>query len=579
MKSFLRTYLPTILAGILLSWAFPRFHFHWMAWFALAPLFIRAIHATPRAAALHFFLCGHIFYTILLQWLIANIFWAGGWAILGQQGLCALLSLYWALLGYGWRWAYGRSPRYASALCFAGLWAGMEMLQARMFTGFGWGALGYTQGGNLFTAQWASIGGVTLISFCIVLVNAWLALAATHSGQRLMRLAAAVILVLVLNVGGYLLLNEADYETAPFHAGIVQPNFSQEMKWDPAYEVDMAQRTAQLSRALASRSSMDLLVWPEALIVRHYGSEPFLDILANTALDTRAYLFTGAVRHDYGTGKSYNAAALIGPDGADLGYYDKVRLAPFGEYIPFEEYLPFLGQIAFGGVSAGEEQIVFSVQERMLGPLICFEVLFAPMAEQLRGLGADMLAVTTNLAWFGGSNAIPQELEIARMRAIETRLPLVHSANTGISGVFDPYGRFQVVRHSVAARGDLVDWGEHAKPHHALMRRFVGVFPVAAPAPRFVPYGPMALPWILSAAGACLFVAAFIRGLLWEALVTRSKPKRKPKARTKTKAKATPEPDTGEKTAKPKKRGRKKKSTVTTGNPETEELFDANKDA
>jgi apolipoprotein N-acyltransferase len=416
---------------------------------ALVPLFYKTAKDAPKITAFHFYLCAHIFHTLLLQWLIANLFWAGGWAIIGQQLLCVALSLFWAVLGWGWGMARSRNSRYAGAWCMAGLWCLMELLQARMFTGFGWSALGYAQGGNLWVAQWAAVGGVTLISFLLVGVNALLALGLREAESRFVRLLAAVVVVGMAHGAGVLLLKEADYATRPLNAGIVQPNFSQEMKWDGAYDVDMLQRTAQLTRALSSRYNPDITVWPEALIVRHFESPEVMEVLSSLTQETQSYLFTGAVRNDYATSKSFNSSALMGPDGKLRGYYDKVRLAAFGEYIPFEHYLPFLGQIAFGGVDAGQEQRVLSVKDRNLGPLICFEVLFAPMAEALRAKGADMLAVVTNLAWFGGANAIPQELEIARMRAIETRLPLLHSANTGISGVFDPYGRFHVVRQTV----------------------------------------------------------------------------------------------------------------------------------
>lgn len=512
MKRFLGTYAPAVISGILLSWCFPRFHFHWLVWVALTPLLFRATTLTPRAAAGHFYLCAHIFHSLLLQWLIANIFWAGGWAIIGQQLLCVVLSLFWAALGYLWRRLHAWSPLYGGAVCLAGLWCGMELLHARMFTGFGWAALGYTQGGNLWTAQWAAVGGVGFISFLIVAVNGLLALGIREKARRLWRFSGAASIILAAHGAGYLLLADADYETLPLHVGVVQPNFPQEMKWDPAYDFEMLQRTAHLTRVLAAHIPVDLVVWPEALIVRHFEASPFMEAISATAVDAESHIFTGAVRNEYATGKSYNSSALFTQEGRLVGYYDKVHLAPFGEYVPFETYIPFLGQIAFGGVSAGHEQTTFDVNARVLGPLICFEVLFAPMAETLRTMGADVLVVITNLAWFGGSNAIPQELEIARMRAIETRLPLIHSANTGISGVFDPYGRFSVVSNTVSAQGNLMDWGPDIRPHHALMRRFVGAFPLAAPGIRPVPYGTVVLPWAIAAAGAALAVLAVYHG-------------------------------------------------------------------
>jgi apolipoprotein N-acyltransferase len=52
-----------------------------------------------------------------------------------------------------------------------------------------------------------------------------------------------------------------------------------------------------------------------------------------------------------------------------------------------------------------------------------------------------MLTTITNDAWFGPTSAPYQHFEQASMRAIEEGRYLVRSANTGVSGIVDPYGR------------------------------------------------------------------------------------------------------------------------------------------
>ena len=45
----------------------------------------------------------------------------------------------------------------------------------------------------------------------------------------------------------------------------------------------------------------------------------------------------------------YNRALLVDTSGKILGFYDKVRLVPFGENLPFYEFLPeFIREIELG---------------------------------------------------------------------------------------------------------------------------------------------------------------------------------------------------------------------------------------
>lgn len=76
-----------------------------------------------------------------------------------------------------------------------------------------------------------------------------------------------------------------------------------------------------------------------------------------------------------------------------------------------------------------------------ISPLICYEVIF-PGATVNRTPSAPALMINvTNDGWYGDSAGPRQHLAMGRFRAIEEAVPLARSANTGISGVFDAYGR------------------------------------------------------------------------------------------------------------------------------------------
>jgi apolipoprotein N-acyltransferase len=280
----------------------------------------------------------------------------------------------------------------------------------------------------------------------------------------------------------YAVLRPADPKLPPLKVGLVQPSLSQEVKWDADFNDFVMNMLDAQTRGMAKEGPIDLVVWPEAAVPGDLGQKDTLEPLRQLTKDTGAALLTGITRNDLKARKSYNTACLLTPQGEVTGVYDKVHLAPFGEYIPFERWLPFLRGIAFGGADPGTELKLFTVGEHKVGPLICFEVLFAPMAKELKKQGADSLAVMTNLAWFGQSNAMLQELELARFRAIETGLPLIHSANTGIAGVFDGFGRFTPVSDYLGRDGNIVKYPvERIAPAMVQGQRLVGSFTLSRP--------------------------------------------------------------------------------------------------
>lgn len=501
-----------MLSGVGLALCFPTWHLFPMAWVALVPLLIRAHQASTAETARQFIVAGFTFYLVLLQWLMSNIYWAGGWAIWGYALLSLFMASYWGLTGFLWQ---RLRPRFRglAAIGLAILWAAMEHLQGTLFGGFGWGSLAYSQGPDLPFLQWAAIGGAPLVSLVLVLVNALLAELILERKGRIVRAVACLVVLAGVHGAGYAMLGDPHYGEKKFTAGIVQSNFPLEMKWDWEYTEEMVRNTSDKSRWMAHNQKIDLLVWPESLLMDSIDRPGIHELVTGLCRETGSALYTGAVRFEDGTREELNSSYLINGAGIIETYYDKIHLAPFGEYVPFGNYIPFIKQVvpSIGDIASGNEPKVLPAGERRFGPLICFEVLFGPMAERLRSMGADMLVVITNLGWFGESNAIPEELEIARVRAIETRLPLIHSANTGVSGVFDPWGRFTGIYNAFDSRGDVVSYRDRITPQETIRQRLFGAIDIPLPERQPVPGGPTVFPWLALGASVILTALSFLR--------------------------------------------------------------------
>jgi apolipoprotein N-acyltransferase len=141
--------------------------------------------------------------------------------------------------------------------------------------------------------------------------------------------------------------------------------------------------------------------------------------------------------------KLYNAAFLMRPDGSTAGVYRKMHLVPFGEYVPFKRLLFFAAPLveAVSDFSAGETVELLPVGEHRVSTAICYEIVYSELVRRFVVAGSELLTTITNDAWFGATSAPYQHFAQASMRAIENGRYLVRSANTGISGIVDPYGR------------------------------------------------------------------------------------------------------------------------------------------
>jgi apolipoprotein N-acyltransferase len=240
---------------------------------------------------------------------------------------------------------------------------------------------------------------------------------------------------------------------------IMQPNTPQDDKFKPENKEQILNHYIALSTrrsALAPNGLSDVthLIWPESPF-------PFIlsrdsAALAQIAQSLRSsVLVTGSARAET-IGGSYpgeirkisyfNSIQTITSSGVISDTYDKVHLVPFGEYLPFSGLLEKLGIRQFVHIPGGFEPGVTRKLLRVSGlpqafPLICYEAIFPEsLLPDLREQ-AGLIINVTNDGWFGPTFGPYQHLAQARLRSIESGLPFLRAANTGISAIIDPYGR------------------------------------------------------------------------------------------------------------------------------------------
>jgi len=350
-----------------------------------------------------------------------------------------------------------RARGIAAVLVFAVAWSGAEWLRGFVLTGFPWNPIGSIWAFSHVTMQPASAIGVYGLGFVTVVAAAMPAVLGWRGAGRWRPVAAGFTVFALFMVAGFARLLGPDPGAVPgVRLRIVQANIEQTHKWRGALRMAHLERHLELTGA-AGAAKITHVIWPET------AAPFFLSIdgrarAAIAAVTPRGGLIiTGAVRRAAGRPlKFWNSLHAIDDKGRIAGSYDKHHLVPFGEYVPLRRYLP-IKKIAGGDTefSRGPGAVTLKLPGLPpVSPLICYEAIFPAAVVAAGTPRPDWLLNITNDAWFGKSAGPHQHLAAARFRAVEEGLPLVRAANTGISGVFDPYGR-EIARLGLGRTGVL----------------------------------------------------------------------------------------------------------------------------
>jgi apolipoprotein N-acyltransferase len=357
-------------------------------------------------------------------------------------------------------------PGIARVLVLALTFSGAEWLRGHLLTGFPWNVLGYALTWPLPMMQAAAFVGVYGLTLLAVLIFAGpLVMIAESGGKRAAWTAAAIAtvpLLLLYAAGAWRLSGGRDPNLDGVRIRIVQASVDQRDKWRPEKQGPIFQDQLNLSRQNSAGQRDDLagithLIWPEAAMPFLPLEHPEALAAIGDLLPPGTQLITGALRLKHsaltpenGAREGYNSLMVFGDKGNLESVYDKIHLVPFGEYLPLQSTLEWIGlrQLTHwrGGFSAGRTpRPVLDVGGLPpVGGLICYEAIFPAAVVQ----GAErpgLLINLTNDGWFGDTTGPLQHFHQSRVRAVEEGLPLIRSANNGVSAVVDGHGRILAI--------------------------------------------------------------------------------------------------------------------------------------
>ncbi len=448
-----------LLCGAALVLTFPDANLEFLAWFGLVPaLVLIARSSTAREGGVRAWWFGAGYLIAALYWMAPEI----GPAVLL---VAVVFGLLWIPFGVAVQkllrpplsW-----PRALAALVVVpSCWLLTEWL--RSWQGFGgpWAVFGVSQWQHPALLALASVGGVWLISFALVLANVAIVIAleslpwvtkailpgaSWRSGLVVLGVAAGLA---SLGAGPLAFaLTPSSHAVRYATIAMVQPG----VVLDASLRSHASQAlTAELSRGgRLDGVRPDLIVWGESSIAEDLtlpGNHALLSQIEALSAEDGAEILVDQDATSPGKGHE-KWAVLVSPAGIK-GIYVKTRLVPFGEYIPFRQQLGWLTKIskaASSNMVPGPGAHLLNATDRAgkplpIGVLICFESAFPDMARVDTDKGAQLIVYQSETSTFQGTWGPDQHASLAAVRAAETGRPVVQAALTGDTVAYDARGR------------------------------------------------------------------------------------------------------------------------------------------
>jgi apolipoprotein N-acyltransferase len=469
-----------VASGLALGLAFPKFDYELLAWVAFVPLFYVIEGESMWRVFGWAYLQGFAANIVSLYWIPIPLHDFADlpmqYAIFPMLLLAGVVAINTAVAIWAGEFV-ARRIRIPAVITMPIAWTAVEWIRTYFPIGFPWNLLGYAAYRSLELIQFAEFTGVYGVSALIVFFNAVVYLVIFRRGiyrlQTISLSALTAIMVLLVGYGAWRINNLKNTpESGSFRVAMVQGDIPQSLKWDPKF-LPQSYGVYQDESANAAKRGADLIVWPEAAAAflfqpdNQYPAELASDAAYRNALLTLAKtigtpLLFGAPALTQQDGRLgfYNRAYLVSANGQGEvdAHYDKIELVPFGEYVPARALFGyFVNRVVqgFGDMVPGKEQTLFDVKGAKLGILICYESIFPNLTRREVDKGADVLVNITNDAWYGESSAPFQVLAMAAMRSVETKVPMVRVANTGISTLIEPSGQI-TSRTPLFVRGTVI---------------------------------------------------------------------------------------------------------------------------
>jgi apolipoprotein N-acyltransferase len=455
--SVFKLYTSSLLSGVLMGLTVAPVGAWFLAWIALAPLWVLVVTSSNKkkfSPPLLGLAWGVGYHSVALFWItgIHPMDWLGvpWWPSLAITVFCwGFISLWGGIFVSIWAGVMARLNQgkpWLRVLIGTAVWCALETLWSS--GSLWWSSLAYTQSPhNLIILHLGQLSGPNTVTAAIAAINGLIAEAYLSSASSAPRrfvnkyLTIATGLFITLHLIGFFLYSQplAQPPEAALKIGVIQGNIPNKIKVTP--EGYRRAITGYTSGYLTlAEQGVNAVLTPEGalpIFQRNLVDTPLISAVQEKGV----VVWVGAFGE---RGRSYtNSLFTVNSKGEVTSRYDKSKLVPLGEYIPFEE---ILGKLISRLSPLDEHQVQGAANQIFDTPFgqaivgICYESAFPEIFRRQAAAGGQFILSSSNDAHYSAAMPFQHHAQDI-MRAIETDRWSARATNTGYSAFVDPHGR------------------------------------------------------------------------------------------------------------------------------------------
>jgi apolipoprotein N-acyltransferase len=444
-----KSWLFAIISGLLTYMAICKISFIF-SWICYVPLFISIYNKSAKPTFKIALIFGFTFSCLAFFWMIPGAERFTGYSMLYGIGVfiisAAFFSLYTACLLYCFvslkKHNENTNSIFINSILVASVYCLAEALLMNVSSGFPWFDVHSGNGlaDNIYAIQPASLFGIHLMSFVVVMVNYLIAVFIAKKLWQKLYIPVSIIIVYLL--AGFFIFQNFDArlpKSKTFNVAILSENILPDIVWDNNTGNILVQKLLDLNR-VAVTMKPDVALWSESAIPWTYRKDDDLVKAIFKITDSASITHVLGINTAYKENEVFNSAYCILPGGNVIGHYDKQYLLSFIEK-PLNGWLmPFFSSKGFSALNDTAQNKPLSTPYGKAGFLICNEAAIPAAAASQVKQGAQFLFNMSNDGWFNDTYIVNLHFYYARLRAVESRKDVAINCNNGFSGLIKASG-------------------------------------------------------------------------------------------------------------------------------------------